>query len=67
MSKAKAMLERAEAAGYAGRLSATKLSYKQYGCPTCRKNTAIKLVSADESHAVVACICGYRKKTTNLH
>ena len=67
MSKAKTMLKKAEAAGYAGRMSATTLSYKQYGCAICRKNTAVKLVSKDESHAIIACICGYRKRTTNLH
>lgn len=61
------MAKKAEKAGYSGRLSATALSYKQYGCAVCKKNSAVKFVSADESHAYLACICGWRKKTTNLY
>ena len=61
------MLKKAEAKGYAGRLAASTLSYKHYGCNKCRKNTAVKFVAADESHAWLACICGWRKHTTNLH
>lgn len=66
-TKMQSLLKKAEAKGYAGRLSATTLSYKQYGCATCRKNSAVKFVANDESHAVLACICGWRKRTTNLH
>ncbi len=66
-TKFKLMAKKAEANGYAGRFSSTSLSYKKYGCTACRKNTAVKFVHSSEMHAVLACICGWRKKTTNIH
>lgn len=60
------LMVKAEAEGYAARLSATSLSLKQYGCQACRKNSAVKFVHSDESHAILACLCGWRKRTTNL-
>lgn len=65
-SKFAAMAMAAEKHGYAGRLAASTLSYKQYGCKNCRRNSAVKFVARDESHAVLACICGWREKTSNL-
>jgi hypothetical protein len=64
--KMKTMMAKAEKNGYAGRLSTTTLSLKTYGCMACRKNIAVKFVHDDESHAVLACLCGWRKRTTNL-
>ena len=65
-TKMNILMKKAEAEGYSARLAASTLSLKQFGCQVCRKNTAVKFVHNDESHAVLACLCGWRKRTTNL-
>lgn len=65
-AKFKKMAKAAEEADYFARFSASNLSHKMYACLACRKNTAVKFVHKDESHAYLACICGWRKRTTNL-
>ena len=57
------IIKKAEDKGYAGVAAKSGRSYKQYGCQHCRKNTAVKLVHYIEAKAVLACVCGWRKKT----
>jgi hypothetical protein len=54
----------AETNGYAGVAAKSGRSYKRFGCQPCRKNTAIKLVHVIEAKAILACICGWRKKVS---
>lgn len=62
-TKFSTMLRKAEEAGFAGIVTNGGRSYKMYGCPTCRKNTAIKLVNIIDNRAIMACpLCGWRKK-----
>jgi len=65
MSKMITIINNAEAMGYAGVAAKSGRSYKQYGCPACRKNSAIKFVHVIESKAIKACICGWRKKVSS--
>jgi len=64
MTKMQTIIKNAEANGYAGVAAKSGRSYKQYGCQHCRKNTAVKLVHVLETKAVLACVCGWRKKTS---
>jgi hypothetical protein len=60
MTKMQKIVQAANEAGYAG-VSTTGKSFKQFGCPKCRKNTAVKFIHTMESKFVMACICGWRK------
>jgi len=57
------LLKDAEANGYAAVANAGAMSLKTFACSICKKVRAIKLVAHDEGHAVIACSCGYRKRT----
>ena len=59
-----AIITKAEEAGYAGVAANSGRSFKQYGCANCRKNTAVKLVHTLYAKAYLACICGWRKRTS---
>jgi len=58
------IIRNAEDKGYAGVAAKSGRSYKQYGCMRCKKNLAVKLVHTVEAKAVLACICGWRKKVS---
>lgn len=58
------IIDDAEAKGYAGVAAKSGRSFKQFGCFACKKNTAVKLVHVIETKAVLACICGWRKKVS---
>jgi hypothetical protein len=64
MGKMKSIINDAEAKGYAGVAANSGRSYKQYGCPVCRKNSAIKFVHIIDNMAIKACVCGWRKKVS---
>jgi hypothetical protein len=62
MGKMTTIIKDAEAQGYAGEAANSGRSFKQYGCPVCRKNSAIKFVHILDAKAIKACVCGWRKK-----